>query len=88
MEWRASGSWVDTRSFGGKSIRLGTDFVYEGTVHLRAGFVGHDRRGDASASLGFGLQSNGFVFDIARTFGGLPDDNGHSPVWISLRYLF
>jgi hypothetical protein len=88
MEWRAAGSWVDTRSFGGKSVRLGTDVVYEGTVHLRAGFVGHDRRGDASASLGFGLQSNGFVFDIARTFGGLPDDTGHSPVWISLRYLF
>jgi hypothetical protein len=88
MEWRAAGSWVDTRSFGGKSVRLGTDVVYEGTIHLRAGFVGHDRRGDASASLGFGLQSNGFVFDIARTFGGLPDDNGHSPVWISLRYLF
>lgn len=88
MEWRAAGSWVDTRSFGGKAVRLGTDVVYEGTVHLRAGFVGHDRRGDASASLGFGLQSNGFVFDIARTFGGIPDDNGHSPVWISLRYLF
>ncbi len=88
MEWRASGSWVDTRSFGGRAVRLGTDVVYEGTVHLRAGFVGHDRRGDASASLGFGLQTNGFVFDIARTFGGIPDDNGHSPVWISLRYLF
>jgi len=88
MEWRAAGSWIDTRSFGGKAVRLGTDVVYEGTVHLRAGFVGHDRRGDASASLGFGLQSNGFVFDIARTFGGIPDDNGHSPVWISLRYLF
>lgn len=88
MEWRAAGSWVDGRSFGGKSVRLGTDVVYEGTVHLRAGFVGHDRRSDASASLGFGLQSNGFVFDIARTFGGLPDENGHPPVWISLRYLF
>jgi hypothetical protein len=88
MEWRAAGSWVDSRSFGGKSVRLGTDVVYEGTVHLRAGFVGHDRLSDASASLGFGLQSNGFVFDIARTFGGLPDDSGHSPVWISLRYLF
>jgi len=88
MEWRATGSWVDARSIGGKSVRLGTDVVYEGTVHLRAGFVGHDRLSDASAALGFGLQSNGFVFDIARTFGGLPDDNGHPPVWISLRYLF
>jgi hypothetical protein len=57
-------------------------------VHLRAGYVGHDRRGDASAALGFGLQSAGFIFDIARTFGGLPADNGQSPVYVSLRYLF
>ena len=87
-ELRASGSYVDTRSFGGKSVRFGTDVVYQGTVHLRAGYVGHDRRGDATASLGFGLQSGSFVFDIARTFGGIPAENGQSPVWISLRYLF
>ena len=74
--------------FGGKSIRLGTDVMYQGKVHLRAGYVGHDRRGDASASLGFGLQSGSFVFDIARTFGGLPADNGQTPVYVSLRYLF
>jgi hypothetical protein len=87
-ELRASGSYVDTRAFGGKSVRFGTDVVYQGTVHLRAGYVGHDRRGDATASLGFGLQSGSFVFDIARTFGGIPAENGQSPVWISLRYLF
>jgi type IX secretion system protein PorV len=87
-EVRASGSYVDTRSFGGKSVRFGTDVVYEGTVHLRAGYVGHDRSGDATASLGFGLQSASFIFDIARTFGGIPADNGQSPVWVSLRYLF
>jgi hypothetical protein len=87
-EVRAAGSYVDTRSFGGKSVRFGTDVVYEGTVHLRAGYVGHDRNGDATASLGFGLQSASFVFDIARTFGGIPADNGQSPVWVSLRYLF
>jgi hypothetical protein len=87
-ELRASGSYVDTRSFGGKAMRFGTDVVYEGTVHLRAGYVGHDRRGDATASLGFGLQSGAFVFDIARTFGGIPADNEQSPVWVSLRYLF
>jgi hypothetical protein len=87
-EVRAAGSYVDTRSFGGKAVRFGTDVVYQGTVHLRAGYVGHDRRGDASASLGFGLQSGSFVFDIARTFGGIPADNGQSPVWVSLRYLF
>jgi hypothetical protein len=87
-ELRASGSFVDTRSFGGKAVRFGTDVMYQGKVHLRAGYVGHDRRGDASASLGFGLQSAGFVFDIARTFGGLPADTGDSPTYVSLRYLF
>lgn len=87
-ELRASGSYVDTRSFGGKAVRFGTDVLYEEKVHLRAGYVGRDRRGDATASLGFGLQSGSLVFDIARTFGGIPADNGQSPVWVSLRYLF
>jgi len=87
-ELRASGSFVNSRSFGGKSVRFGTDLMYQNRVHLRAGFVGHDRRGNASASLGFGLQSDAFVFDIARTFGGLPADDGQAPVYVSLRYLF
>ena len=87
-ELRASGSFVDTRSFGGNSVRFGTDAMYQGKVHLRAGYVGHDRRGDASAALGFGLQSGGLVFDLARTFGGIPGDNGQAPVYVSLRYLF
>ena len=87
-ELRASGSYVNTRSFGGTSVRFGTDVLYEGKVHLRAGYVGHDRRADATASLGIGLQSDSFAFDIARTFGGIPADNGQAPVWISLRYLF
>lgn len=87
-ELHIAGSYINSRAFGGKSVRLGTDVMYQGKVHLRAGFVGHDRRGDASAALGFGLQSGGFVFDIARTFGGLPADNGQMPVYVSLRYLF
>ena len=87
-ELRAAGSFINSREFGGKSVRFGTDVMYQGKLHLRAGFVGHDRRGDASAALGLGLQSGGFVFDIARTFGGLPADNGQSPVYVSLRYLF
>jgi hypothetical protein len=87
-ELRAAGSYINSRSFGGKSVRFGTDVMYQGRVHLRAGYVGHDRRGNASASLGFGLQSDAFVFDIARTFGGLPADNGQAPVYVSLRYLF
>ncbi|MFN2637944.1 MAG: PorV/PorQ family protein [Gemmatimonadaceae bacterium] len=87
-ELRASTSYVDSRSFGGKAVRFGTDVSYQSKVHLRAGYVGHDRRGDSSASLGFGLQSGSFVFDIARTFGGLPADNGQPPTYVSLRYLF
>ncbi|HKC80364.1 MAG TPA: PorV/PorQ family protein, partial [Gemmatimonadaceae bacterium] len=87
-EFRLSGSFIDTRSFGGKAARFGTDLVYQDKVHLRAGYIGHDRRGDASASLGFGLRSGGLVFDIARTFGGIPADNGQAPVYVSLRYLF
>jgi hypothetical protein len=87
-ELRLAGSFINSRSFGGKSVRLGTDVMYQGKVHLRAGYVGHDRRGDASAALGFGLQSGGFVFDIARTFGGLPAQGGQMPVYVSLRYLF
>jgi hypothetical protein len=86
-ELRLASSFINSRSFGGKSVRLGTDVMYQGKVHLRAGYVGHDRRGDASAAVGFGVQSGGFVFDIARTFGGLPADNG-TPVYVSLRYLF
>jgi hypothetical protein len=87
-ELRAAGSYINSRAFGGKSVRLGTDVTYQGKLHLRAGFVGHDRRGDASAALGLGLQSGGFVFDIARTFGGLPAEGGQAPVYVSLRYLF
>jgi hypothetical protein len=86
-ELRAGASYIDSRQFGGESVRLGTDLVYQGKIHLRAGYVGHDERNDASASVGFGLQSGSFVFDIARTFGGLPADNG-TPVYVSLRYLF
>ena len=87
-ELRAAGSYINSREFGGKSVRFGTDVMYQSKLHLRAGFVGHDRRGDASASLGFGLQNGGFVFDIARTFGGLPAEGGQAPVYVSLRYLF
>jgi hypothetical protein len=87
-ELRAAGSYINSRSFGGKSVRVGTDVMYQGKVHLRAGYVGHDRRGNASASVGFGLQSGAFVFDIARTFGGLPAEGGQMPVYVSLRYLF
>jgi hypothetical protein len=83
-----AGSFINSRSFGGESFRLGADVMYQEKVHLRAGYVGHDERNNASAALGFGLQSGSFAFDIARTFGGLPADTGQMPVYVSLRYLF
>lgn len=88
MALLAAASFVDSRSYGGRAMRLGTDVVYQDKVHLRAGYVGHDERGEASASLGVGLESGPFVFDIARMFGGIPDDRGEPPTYISLRYLF
>ena len=84
----AAVSMLDSRSNGGKAARVGADLIYQGKVHLRAGLVGRDRRTDTSASLGFGLESGPFVFDIARVFGGIPGDDGQPPIYISLRYLF
>lgn len=84
----AAASLLDSRSYGGKAIRFGTDLIYQKKVHLRAGLVGHDQRSETSASLGFGLESGPFVFDIARVFGGIPGDDGQQPIYISLRYLF
>lgn len=88
VEVFAAASLLDSRRYGGKAARLGTDIAYQKKVHLRAGYVGHDRRGDASASLGLGIESGPFVFDIARMFGGIPADDGQPPTYISLRYLF
>ncbi len=88
IELLAAASVLDSRTNGGKAVRLGTDVVYQEKVHLRAGFVGRDRRADASAALGFGLTSGPFVFDIARVFGGIPGEDGQQPIYISLRYLF
>jgi len=88
VEVFAAASLLDSRSIGGKAARLGTDVVYQKKLHLRAGYVGHDRLRESSASLGLGLESGPFVFDIARMFGGIPADDGQPPTYISLRYLF
>lgn len=88
IEVLAAASYLDSRSFGGKAARLGTEVVYQGRAHLRAGYVGRDKERDASASVGLGLESGPFVFDIARMFGAISDDKGQPPTYISLRYLF
>lgn len=88
VEVFAAASMLDSRSHGGKAARLGTDLVYQKKFHLRAGYVGHDRRRESSAALGLGFESGPFVFDISRMFGGIPADDGQPPTYISLRYLF
>ncbi len=88
VEVLAAASLLDSRRSGGKAVRLGADVIYQGKAHLRAGFVGRDRRSDASAALGIGLETGALVFDIARVFGGIPGEDGQQPIYISLRYLF
>jgi hypothetical protein len=87
-ELMVGGGIVDSRQFGGKAGRVGAEIVYQKVVHLRGGYVGHDRQREANESLGFGVQSGSLIFDIARIFGGLPTDKGQQPTYISLRYLF
>jgi hypothetical protein len=69
------------------SARLGADVTYQKTVHLRGGWMANDTDG-ASAAVGFGLGTGRLLFDIARTFGGLSEDAGKTPTYISLRFTF
>jgi hypothetical protein len=78
---------VATESADDPSARIGADLIYNKTVHLRGGYIANDTDG-ASAAVGFGLGTGRLVFDIARTFGGLSEDAGKTPTYISLRFLF
>jgi hypothetical protein len=82
-----AGDVVATETADDPSARLGADLVYQNTVHLRAGYIANDTDG-ANAALGFGLGTGRLVFDIARTFGGLSEDAGKTPAYVSLRFLF
>ncbi len=90
---------VTTTSLDSATARVGTDVVLDQRLHVRAGFI-RDVVNGSRASIGVGLSSGKLVFDLATTFvvgssglssgGGLTGstDNGGSPAYFSLRYLW
>lgn len=87
IDVRVAADVIATKSADDPSGRIGTDITYQKTVHLRGGYIANDTDG-ANASVGFGLGTGRLLFDIARTFGGLSEDAGKTPTYISLRFLF
>lgn len=82
-----AGDIIATETADDPSARIGADLTYQKTVHLRAGYIANDTDG-ANAALGFGLGTGRLLFDIARTFGGLSEDAGKTPAYVSLRFIF
>ncbi len=87
IDARVAGDIIATRSADHPSARFGTDVTYQNTVHLRGGYIINDPDG-AKAAVGFGLATGRLTFDIARTFGGLSEDAGKTPAYVSLRFSF
>ncbi|MBA3340462.1 MAG: PorV/PorQ family protein [Gemmatimonadaceae bacterium] len=87
VDVRLAGDLIATTSADDPSARLGADLTYQKNVHLRAGYIANDVDG-ANAAVGFGIGAGHLVFDIARTFGGLSEDAGKTPAYVSLRYVF
>jgi hypothetical protein len=87
VDVRVAGDIVATETADDPSARLGADLTYQNTVHLRGGYIANDTDG-AKAALGFGLGTGRLLFDIARTFGGLSEDAGKTPAYVSLRFTF
>ena len=84
---RVAGDVIGTETADDVSARIGADLTYQKTVHLRGGYIANDTDG-ANAAVGFGLATGRLLFDIARTFGGLSEDAGKTPTYISLRFTF
>ena len=84
---RLAGDVVAIKHADDPSARIGADVTYQKTVHLRGGYIANDTDG-ANAAVGFGLGTGRLLFDIARTFGGLSEDAGKTPTYVSLRFLF
>lgn len=84
---RVAADIVTDKSADHPSGRFGADVTYQNTVHLRGGYILNDADG-AKASVGFGLATGRLTFDIARTFGGLSEDAGKTPAFVSLRFGF
>ena len=87
VDVRIAGDIIATKTADDPSARIGADLTYQKTVHLRGGYIANDTDG-ANAAVGFGLGTGRLLFDIARTFGGLSEDAGKTPTYISLRFLF
>ncbi len=87
IEVRVSGDGIATKSLDHPSARFGSDLIYQNTVHLRGGYLINDADG-SKAAVGFGLGTGRLTFDIARTFGGLSEDAGKTPAYVSLRFTF
>ena len=87
IDVRVASDVIATKSADQPSARFGADLTYQNTVHLRGGYILNDADG-AKAAVGFGLGTGRLTFDIARTFGGLSEDAGKTPTYISLRFNF
>jgi len=87
VEVYAAASVISTTSLDSLSTRLGADVVLEKSFHVRAGYI-VDRANGSGASIGIGIGTGRFVFDLARTFGGVSADTDHPPTYFSLRYLW
>lgn len=87
IDVRLAGAVIADRNFAEPAARVGADVVWQGQVHLRAGYAARESNG-AGAALGFGLVAGKLEFDIARSFGGLSSDAGQPPTYFSLRYIF
>ena len=87
IDVRVAGDLVASETADEPSARVGADLTYQKTVHLRGGYIANDTDG-ATAALGFGLGTGRLLFDIARTFGGLSEDAGKTPAYVSLRFTF
>lgn len=84
---RLAADLITDKSADHPSGRFGADVIYQNTVHLRGGYIVNDADG-AKAAVGFGLSTGRLTFDIARTFGGLSEDAGKTPAYVSLRFGF
>ncbi len=87
VDVRVAGDVVSDTNADDPSGRLGVDLTYQKTIHLRGGYIANDTDG-AHAAVGFGLGTGRLVFDIARTFGGLSEDAGKTPTYVSLKLVF
>jgi hypothetical protein len=80
---------VSTTGLDSASVRMGGDLVFEDRIHVRAGYV-YDRENGSGTSIGFGVSTGRFAFDLARAYGGsvLSTDSDSQPTYFSLRYLW